>query len=107
AASVALSHRLGLETETVVDALGGGPLVSAWQAAKLQRILNGEFSAQFALSLALKDVRLALEAADEARFAALGCLADEWQRVVDQGLGDQDLTVVTRALDPHGETPWR
>jgi 3-hydroxyisobutyrate dehydrogenase len=103
AASVGLARRLGLETETVVDALGGGPLVSPWQAAKLQRILRGDFSAQFALALALKDVRLALEAADEDRFAALGCLADEWQRVVDQGLGDQDLTVVTRALERQGE----
>ena len=103
AASVGLARRLGLETETVVDALGGGPLVSPWQAAKLQRILEGDFSAQFALALALKDVHLALEAADEDRFAALGCLADEWQRVVDQGLGDQDLTVVTRALERQGE----
>ena len=102
-ASVALAHRLGLETETLVDALGGGPLVSAWQAAKLQRILEGEFSAQFALSLALKDVRLALEAADGAGFAALACLAGEWQTAVDQGLGDQDLTVVTRALELEGE----
>src|SRR5258707_5899697 len=93
ATSVAPARRLGLETETVVDALGGGPLVSAWQAAKLQRILDDDFSAQFALSLALKDVHLALEAADEDRFAALGCLAEEWQLVVDQGLGDQDLTV--------------
>jgi 3-hydroxyisobutyrate dehydrogenase len=105
AASVALARRLGLDTETVVDALGGGPLVSAWQAAKLQRIVKDDFSAQFALSLALKDVRLALEAADDDRFAALGCLADEWQMVVDQGLGDQDLTVVTRALEAQGGTP--
>jgi 3-hydroxyisobutyrate dehydrogenase len=105
AASVALARRLGLETATVVDALGGGPLVSPWQAAKLQRIVHGDFSAQFALTLALKDVRLALEAADEVRFAALGCLADEWQRVVDQGLGDQDLTVVARALEQPGGTP--
>jgi 3-hydroxyisobutyrate dehydrogenase len=102
-ASVALAHRLGLETETVVDALGGGPLVSAWQAAKLQRILAGDFSPQFALSLALKDVRLALEAADGAEFAALTCLAGEWQAAVDHGLGDQDLTVVTRALELEGE----
>ena len=99
AASVALARRLGLETEAVVDALRAGPLVSPWQAAKLQRIVENDFSAQFALTLALKDVRLALEAADGDRFAALGCLADEWQRVVDQGLGDQDLTVVTRALE--------
>ena len=65
AASVALARQLGLETEMVVDALGGGALVSSWQAAKLQRIVKGEFSAQFALSLALKDVRLALQAAGD------------------------------------------
>ena len=104
AASVALAHRLGLETDTVADALSGGPLVSAWQAAKLQRIARGEFSAEFALSLALKDVHLAVQAAGDHQFAALACLADEWQRVVDDGLGDDDLTIVTRALEQPGRT---
>jgi 3-hydroxyisobutyrate dehydrogenase len=99
ATSVALAGRVGVETETVIEAVGGGPLVSPWQAAKLDRIAKGEFSAQFALSLALKDVRLALQAAGDHRFPALACLADEWQQAVDQGLGDQDLTVVTRALE--------
>src|SRR5829696_910783 len=85
--AAALARRLGLQTETVIQALAGSPLVSPWQAAKLQRIATGEFSAQFALSLALKDVRLALQA-------------------VDEGLGDQDLTVVTRVLKQHeGGTP--
>ena len=105
ATSVALAGRLGLETGIVVDALGGSPLVSAWQAAKLQRIAKGEFSAQFALSLALKDVRLAVLAAGDDRFAALAGLADEWQQAVDHGLGHQDLTVVTRALEQQGATP--
>jgi 3-hydroxyisobutyrate dehydrogenase len=105
AASVALGRLLGLETGTVADALGGGPLVSAWQAAKLQRIAGGEFSAQFALSLALKDVRLALQAAGDGQFAVLACLADEWQQAVDQGLGGQDLTVVTRVLEQQAGAP--
>jgi len=105
ATSVALARRLGLATETMIEAVGGGPLVSPWQAAKLERIARGEFSAQFALSLALKDVRLALQAADDDRFAVLACLADEWQQVVDAGLGDQDLTVVTRVLEQQGGTP--
>jgi 3-hydroxyisobutyrate dehydrogenase len=100
AASVALAHRLGLATGTVMEALADGPLVSPWQAAKLQRIADGEFSAQFALSLALKDVHLALQAAGDARLPVLACLADEWQRAVDQGLGGQDLTVVTRVIGP-------
>jgi 3-hydroxyisobutyrate dehydrogenase len=105
AASVALARQLGLATETVRDALGGGPLVSPWQAAKLPRIAEGEFSAQFALSLALKDVHLALEAAGDGRFPVLACLAGEWQQAVDQGLGEQDLTVVTRTIEHQGATP--
>lgn len=105
AASVALARRLGLETELVVDALGGSPLVSPWQAAKLQRVASGEFSAQFALALALKDVRLALQAAGDGRFDVLACLAGEWQQAVDQGLGGQDLTVVTRAIEQEGGPP--
>jgi 3-hydroxyisobutyrate dehydrogenase len=105
AASVALARRLGLATETVVDALGVAPLVSPWQAAKLQRIAAGEFAAQFALSLALKDVRLALEAAGSGRLEVLACLAGEWQRAVDQGLGEQDLTVVTQVIEQPEGTP--
>lgn len=100
--STALASRLGLETESVMNALGGGPLVSPWQAAKLKRIAQGDYSAQFALSLALKDVRLALEAGGEDSFRALACLAKEWQEVVDHGLGDSDLTVVARALEQAG-----
>ena len=97
--SIALARRLGLGTGTVIDALDGGPLVSPWQAAKLQRIAKDDYSTQFGLSLALKDVHLALQAADDGRFAALASLADEWQQAVDDGLGDQDLTVMTRALE--------
>ena len=103
--AAALAGRLGLQTETVIQALAGSPLVSPWQAAKLQRIATGEFSAQFALSLALKDVRLALQAADDDRFTTFACLAEEWQQAVDEGLGDQDLTVVARALEQQGGTP--
>jgi 3-hydroxyisobutyrate dehydrogenase len=97
--SVALARRLGLKTETVANALVDSPLVSPWQAAKLPRIAQGDYSVQFALSLALKDVHLALEAAGDDRFRALACLADEWQEVVELGLGDRDLTIVTRALE--------
>jgi 3-hydroxyisobutyrate dehydrogenase len=105
ASSVALARRLGLDTETVLEVLAGSPLVSTWQGAKLQRIAKDDFSVQFALSLALKDVRLALQAAGDHRFAALACLAEEWQQVVDQGLGDQDLTVVTLALQQQEGSP--
>jgi 3-hydroxyisobutyrate dehydrogenase len=101
-ASVALAKELGLEMETVMNALDGNPLVSPWQAAKLPRIAQGDFSDQFGLALALKDVHLALQAATDDRFQALAGLAQEWQEMVDFGLGDLDLTVVAWALEHKG-----
>lgn len=99
AASVALARRLGLDTGTVIEALHGGPLLATWDTAKLQRIANHDYSAQFALALALKDVHLALEAVDATRFEALASVAHEWERAVDRGLGGEDLTVMTRVLE--------
>jgi 3-hydroxyisobutyrate dehydrogenase len=99
ASSNAIARRLGLGTDTVVDALDGSSLVSPWQAAKLRRIAKDDYAAQFELALALKDVHLALQAPDGDRFAALSALAGEWQQAVDDGLGGQDVTVMTDVLE--------
>ncbi|CAN5151185.1 NAD(P)-dependent oxidoreductase [soil metagenome] len=103
--SLVLAHRLGLETGTVLATLEGSPLVSAWQGAKLERIADDDFSAQFALSLALKDVRLAVEAAGRNALPTLEALSAEWQGAVAEGYGSQDLTAVLTALDAkNGQT---
>jgi 3-hydroxyisobutyrate dehydrogenase len=99
ASTVALARRLGISMDTLQDALAGSPLMSPWAEAKLRRIANDEFSAEFALALALKDVRLALDALDADEYPVLRKLADEWQRAVEHGLGGDDVTVVTRALE--------
>jgi 3-hydroxyisobutyrate dehydrogenase len=99
ASSVAVAHQLGLDITTVIDALGGGPLLSPWDTAKLQRMAKDDYSPQFALSLALKDVHLALEDVDASRLEAFAALAREWERAVDDGHGAEDLTVVTRVLE--------
>jgi 3-hydroxyisobutyrate dehydrogenase len=99
ASAVALAHRLGVSTDTLQEALDGGPLISPWADAKLRRIANHDFSTQFALALALKDVHLALDALDTDEYPVLLTIADEWQRAVERGLGDDDVTVVTRLLD--------
>jgi 3-hydroxyisobutyrate dehydrogenase len=79
--------------------------VSPWQAAKLARVTHDDFSVQFALSLALKDVHLALEAAADDRFRALASVAEEWQAAVDRGLGDLDLTIVVSTLEDQRSEP--
>lgn len=99
ASSVAVARRLGLAITSVVEALTDGPLLSQWDTAKLQRIAKDDYSAQFALALALKDVHLALDAVDANRFEAFASLEHEWERAVDHGLGGEDLTVVGRVLE--------
>jgi len=97
--SFALALRLGLDARSVLDAFEGGPLISPWSAGKMARIAGNDYSPEFPLALALKDVHLALEEAGQERFAVLASLAREWDHLVDQGLGSEDVTVVTRALE--------
>jgi len=97
--SLALAHRLGLDTHLVLEAFEGGPLVSSWGAGKFRRIEVEDYSPEFPLRLALKDVHLALEHGGPERFVVLASLAREWGQIVDQGAGDEDVTVVTRVLE--------
>ena len=73
--SFALAHRLGLEAASVIEAFDGGPLVSPWESGKFRRIAQGEYSEEFALALALKDVQLALSEVGPDRFPVLASLA--------------------------------
>lgn len=105
--SLALALRLGLDVRSVVEAFEGGPLISPWTAGKMARIARNDYSPEFPLALALKDVHLALEEADPERFAVLASLAREWDQLVDQGLGSEDVIVVTRALESATESDDR
>jgi 3-hydroxyisobutyrate dehydrogenase len=98
AESLALGHALGLDRDTVMQAMQGSPLVSSWAAEKLQRISRDDYSPQYPLSLGVKDVNLALLEVDVDRFAVANSLAAQWQRAREHGLGDQDVTVIARAL---------
>jgi 3-hydroxyisobutyrate dehydrogenase len=97
--SLALAYQLGIDVSRVRDAFEGGPLISPWMAGKLSRLQDGNYSPEFPLALALKDVHLALGEADPERFAVLASLAREWDGIAEQGLGGQDVTVVTRSLE--------
>jgi 3-hydroxyisobutyrate dehydrogenase len=97
--SFALAHHLGLEAATLLEAFDHSPLVSPWESHKFERIAAGDYSAEFPLKLALKDVRLALEGVDPGHLEVLASLAQEWEQIAEQGAGDEDVTVVTRALE--------
>jgi 3-hydroxyisobutyrate dehydrogenase len=96
--SIALGRALGLDMDTMLEAMKGSSVVSPWAAAKLERIRRDEYSAEYPLALALKDVNLALSQVGIDRFAVANSMAGEWERAVQRGLGTDDITVVTRAI---------
>jgi 3-hydroxyisobutyrate dehydrogenase len=91
-----LSRRLGITGETLLRALDDSPLVAEWARAKLARVTSGDYSVEFSLSNALKDVRLAMAAFAPSEPAVLEALAAQWDHVVADGFGDDDVTVVAR-----------
>jgi 3-hydroxyisobutyrate dehydrogenase len=92
----ALAKTLGVPLNRVVECLDGGPLDAPMVRAKLAKIASGAFEREFALAMAAKDVRLALQAEAQGggTLPVLEALDREWQRALAAGNGDRDVSVV-------------
>lgn len=102
----ALAKTLGVSLDRVAECLQGGALDAPMVRSKLAKIAAGSFEPEFSLANAAKDVRLALQA--EARggvpLPMLDALEHEWQRALDLGYGDRDVSVVYLALTPQEDS---
>jgi 3-hydroxyisobutyrate dehydrogenase len=96
--ALSVAHHLNLTTEAVSDTFNAGTFASPYLSHKLSRIEHDDYAAEFALGLALKDVKLALDTVDPARHPVLDSLASQWQEASDDGLATQDLTAIARVL---------
>jgi 3-hydroxyisobutyrate dehydrogenase len=97
-----LAEALGLDPRRFLEAIEGRPMDSPYAHLKGEKILNREFSAQFASKHATKDVRLALEAA-RAAGVDLGlapATLERFERAVELGHGDEDTATVWFASRP-------
>jgi 3-hydroxyisobutyrate dehydrogenase len=86
---------LGLDPGAVVHLLEGAPLGSPYAVAKARAMLAGDFTPGFALKHALKDTRLAIEAAhaNGADLTLTEALHPRWQRAAAEQ-GEDDVAVV-------------
>lgn len=100
AESASLAQQLGFSADELWDALDGGPLASAYAQGKLGMIARDDFTAQMQLSLALKDARLALDAAGGRQLPGLANIVVLWQQAVDAGYAKDDLAAVFRFMNP-------
>ncbi len=99
AESTRLAEQFGFSTDDLWKVLEGGPLAAPYAKMKLGMIASDDFTPQMHLVWALKDARLALEAAGDNKLPALENIAKVWQQAVDEGYGEQDLAVIYKYLN--------
>ncbi len=102
AEALELASQLGIDPAKLDDAIAGGPLDAPIADAKLHKMEAGDYAPEFPLQWALKDVDLALEAADRASLPLLAALSGQWQAAVDAGHGRDDVSAVRLALARRG-----
>jgi len=100
AEAVQLATQLGIDPARLDDAIKGGPLDAPLADAKLHKMEQQDYAPEFPLEWALKDVDLALAAADGASLPALAALSRQWHKAVDAGHGRQDISAALLSLAP-------
>ncbi len=102
AEALELASVLGIDPAKLDEAIEGGPLDAPIADAKLHKMQTGDYAPEFPLQWALKDVDLALEAADGTSLPLLAALSGQWQAAVDAGHGRDDVSAVRLALASRG-----
>jgi 3-hydroxyisobutyrate dehydrogenase len=96
------AEALGLDPRHFLEAIEGRPMDSPYAHLKGEKILTGNFAAQFALKHATKDVRLALEAARTAGvdLGLAPTTLERFERAAALGHEDEDTAAVWFASRP-------
>jgi 3-hydroxyisobutyrate dehydrogenase len=98
AETLELASRLGIDPAGLDAVIEGGPLDAPLADAKLHKMARGDFAPEFPLEWALKDVDLAIAAADDTRLPMLEALSRQWRLAVEAGHGRQDISAARLAL---------
>jgi 3-hydroxyisobutyrate dehydrogenase len=99
AEALELARELGVEESKLAEAIEGGPLDAPIADAKLHKMERGDYAPEFPLEWALKDVDLAIGAADGA-LPLLSALSRQWRAAVADGHARDDVSAVRLALGP-------
>jgi 3-hydroxyisobutyrate dehydrogenase len=93
----ALADRLGVAHTALRETIAGGTLGSGVAMTKLAKMETADYSADFSLEWALKDLDLADAAAAQVSPVA-GAIADRWRRLVAAGYGRLDISAARLGL---------
>jgi 3-hydroxyisobutyrate dehydrogenase-like beta-hydroxyacid dehydrogenase len=95
---LALGEREGLPLEALVEALSGGAARSWVLENRSANVISSSYPLGFKTGLHLKDLRIALDqaAAGGLDLAVTRLVADQEQRLVEAGFGDEDVSNLAR-----------
>ena len=99
--AVNLGQKCGLDTEIILDTILAGAMGCMLYEIKKPMIIQDSYGAQFPLKHMTKDLRFALQTADENGAAAPICssIFQIYRQSVGHGLGDQDFAAVKKTLE--------
>ena len=91
-----MAQQFGIDTDTVVEAIGGSAMDSPMFQTKKSLWANREFPPAFALKHASKDLNLAVKELQQAgnTLPAVETAAESYRQAVDAGYGEQDVAGV-------------
>jgi 3-hydroxyisobutyrate dehydrogenase len=98
AETLELARRFGIDTAKLDEVIEGGPLDAPLTDAKLHKMEQADFTPEFPLEWALKDVDLAISEAAADSLPLLAALSSQWHAAVESGHGREDVSAALLAL---------
>lgn len=95
-----LAEELGVEPSALFEALNGNPLASPYAVAKLSKMVDKDFSPDFSIDLALKDLELARDETSSGVAPIAAVIAQRWRQLVEHDSSGLDVSAAVRDL-PH------
>jgi 3-hydroxyisobutyrate dehydrogenase len=94
----ALADRLGVAHTALRETVAGGPLASGVAMTKLAKMESGDYSSDFSLEWALKDLDLARVAGGVEVTPVADSIAERWRLLVAEGYGHLDISAARKGL---------
>ncbi|WP_223578541.1 NAD(P)-dependent oxidoreductase [Sphingobacterium sp. GVS05A] len=98
AETILFSDQLGIERSEMLEIINDSASGSGATKVKTPLLVEGNYTAAFALDLMLKDIRLAQQAG--ATYPLLGTLLDTYQKAHENGLGQLDVIGIIESIKP-------
>jgi 3-hydroxyisobutyrate dehydrogenase len=99
AESLALLDHFHVDTGPFVEILSESPLVSPYALSKVKKMIAADYSPDFSLGLATKDLTLVESDAGDGPVPIAAAIAARWRALIDQGAGDRDVAAARQGLD--------